>query len=224
MTIPCRARVKQRFGCGRAVMAVALVGALLLVPQAVPAQTAPGEGRTTIADDEFARQLNELKKTFGEVGRQIEAGSQAIETLKDPQEGRRGIEELRQQVSRLLATVADNGEVARLGQMALARAEEKLQALAQDTRFKIEERDYLIGRWRELKAATETAIRELDTARRDFAELLRTLQTSEDFIDELLQISEHEKALDVIQKLTVGIRDASERLKRLLGGIRPPGA
>jgi hypothetical protein len=53
---------------------------------------------------------------------------------------------------------------------------------------------------------------------------LRKLQTSEDFIDELLQIREHQRALDVIHTLTDGIRDASEKLKKLLGTIKTPGA
>ena len=55
------------------------------------------------------------------------------------------------------------------------------------------------------------------------AELLRSLQTSEDYIDELMQIREHEKALQVIHQLSDGIRDASIRLKKLLGTIKPPG-
>ena len=194
-------------------------------PDAARAQANPQTGRTApIADDEFTRQLGELKRTFGEVGKQIEAGTQSIDRLKSPEQGRKGIEELRQHVSKLLATVADNGEVSKLGQMALDRAQDKLRSLAQDTRFKPEERDYLIGRWRELRAATDGAIKELNVARRDFAELLRVLQTSEDYIDELLQIREHQKALDVIHQLTAGIRDASDKLKRLLGGIKAPSA
>src|SRR5215217_5908320 len=79
------------------------------------------------------------------------------------------------------------------------------------------------SRWRALRAATEAAIRDLDGARKDFAELLRSLQTSEDYIDELLQIREHEKALQVIHQLSDGIRDASDKLRKLLGTIKPPG-
>jgi exonuclease VII small subunit len=74
-----------------------------------------------------------------------------------------------------------------------------------------------------LRTATEVAIRELESARKDFAELLRKLQTSEDFIDELLQIREHQRALEVIHQLSEGIRDASEKLKKLLGTIKTPG-
>ena len=54
-------------------------------------------------------------------------------------------------------------------------------------------------------------------------ELLRTLQSNEDFIDELMQIRQAQKALEVIQRLTKDIREASDQLKRLIGGIKPPG-
>ena len=75
-----------------------------------------------------------------------------------------------------------------------------------------------------MKTGTEGAIRDLERARKDFADLLRTLQTNEDFIDELLQVREHEKALEVIHKLTDGIKDASDKLKKLLTTLKSPGA
>src|SRR5205807_152827 len=78
---------------------------------------------------------------------------------------------------------------------ALSHAEAKLKSLGQETRYKQEDKQFLLERWRDLKVATEGAIRELESARKDFAELLRKLQTSEDFIDELLQIQEHQRAL-----------------------------
>ena len=109
-----------------------------------------------------------------------------------------------------------------LGNKALRRAEDKLKALDQETRYKPEDRQYLIERWRQLKTATEGSIRELERARKDFADLLRTLQTNEDFIDELLQVREHEKALEVIHKLTDGIKDASDKLKKLLTTLKSP--
>jgi hypothetical protein len=79
------------------------------------------------------------------------------------------------------------------------------------------------GHEAELKAATESAIGELEKARKDFAELLRTLQTNEDFINELLEVREHAKALEVIHKLTDRIRDASDKLKKLLSTLKTPG-
>ena len=159
----------------------------------------------TTADDEFSRQLAELKKTFADLSRKFEDSAQNIDRLNSADAARKEIEELREHVGKLLGAVADNGIVWGLG-------------------AKPDDRQFLIDRWRELKAATESAIRELESARKDFAELLRKLQTSEDFIDELLQIREHQRALEVIHKLSEGIRDASDKLKKLLGAVKTPGA
>ena len=193
--------------------------ALLFTPAVLQAQT----GQTATPDVEFSQQLESLKKSFGEVGRYIDESAKSIDAIKSPEQGRKNIEELREQVGRLLNAVADNGDISKLGAKALGQAEEKLKSLDRETRFKPEEKQYLVNRWRELRAATEAAIKDLDGARKDFAELLRSLQTSEDYIDELMQIREHEKALQVIHQLSDGIRDASVKLKKLLTTIKPPG-
>jgi len=194
-------------------------------PSAVLAQSDPAAtAEVNTADDELSRQLAELKKTFADLSRKFDESAQSIDRLNSAEAARKEIEELREHVGNLLGAVADNGTVFSLGAKALARAEDKLKSLEQETRYKPEDRQFLIERWRELKAATESAIKELETARRDFADLLRKLQTSEDFIDELLQIREHQRALDVIHQLTDGIRDASDKLKKLLGTIKTPGA
>jgi DNA repair exonuclease SbcCD ATPase subunit len=188
---------------------------------AQPEQKAATEPRT--ADDEFSKQLGELKGTFAELSKKFEDSAQTIDRLSSAEDARKEIEELREHVSKLLAAVADNGTVWSLGSKALKRAEDKLKSLEAETRFKQEDRQFLIDRWRELKTATESAIKELDGARKDFAELLRKLQTNEDFIDELLQIREQQRALEVIHSLSDGIRDASAKLKKLLDGIKTPG-
>jgi len=188
---------------------------------AQPEQPAAAAPRT--ADDEFSKQLSELKGTFAELSKKFEDSAQTIDRLSSAEDARKEIEELREHVSKLLAAVADNGTVWSLGSKALRRAEDKLKSLEADTRFKQEDRQFLIDRWRELKTATEAAIKELDGARKDFAELLRKLQTNEDFIDELLQIREQQRALEVIHSLSDGIRDASAKLKKLLDGIKTPG-
>ena len=213
--------IPRRYLIAALLTLVLLSGAALLAAKPVGAQTEAKQNPS--ADVQFSQQLDELKKSFGEVGRQIDESAKSIDTIKSPEQGRKSIEELRGQVAKLLDAVADNGEISRLGAKALALAEEKLKSLDRETRFKPEEKQYLVNRWRELRAATETAIRDLDGARKDFADLLRSLQTSEDYIDELLQIREHEKALQVIHQLSDGIRDASVKLKKLLGSIKPPG-
>jgi DNA repair exonuclease SbcCD ATPase subunit len=206
--------------------------ALFAVPVAPAAAQSASERAPTsrnaaepqTADEEFSRQLNELKKTFSDLSKKIDDGAQSMGRLNNAESARKEIEDLRAHVATLLGAVADNGTVFELGNRALKRAEDKLRALDQETRFKPEDRQYLIERWRDLKSGTEGAIRELERARKDFADLLRTLQTNEDFIDELLQVREHEKALDVIHKLTDGIKDASDKLKKLLTTLKSPGA
>jgi len=225
-------------GCARRLSVVTL-GALLLVVasasertlfQRAFAQSASNpsdrvaNSDAATADDEFSRQLKELKQTFGDLSKKFEESAKNIDRLSSAEDARKEIEELREQVGTLLGAVADNGAVWSLGAKALNRADEKLRALERETRYRPEDRQFLIERWRELRAATEGAIGELETARKDFAELLRKLQTSEDFIDELLQVREHQRALEVIHQLTDGIRDASEKLKKLLGAIKTPGA
>ena len=213
----------------RASLALILT-ALLLAPTA-PISTRPAAAQSersataeqSTADDEFSRQLSELGKTFTELSRKIEDSASSIGRLDSAEAARSEIEQLRAHVGALLGAVADNGTVWNLGARALKRAEEKLKSLEQETRFKPEDRQYLIERWRELKAATESAIGKLEGARKDFANLLRTLQTNEDFISELLEVREHAKALEVIHKLTDGIRDASDKLKKLLTTLKTPG-
>jgi DNA repair exonuclease SbcCD ATPase subunit len=217
---------------GAAKRSFVLVAAALLLMVVVAAPIAPAlaqseraaapEMRT--ADDEFSRQLSELKKTFADLSKKIEDSTQTIGRLDNAEAARKEIEELRAYVGALLDAVADNGTVWNLGVKALKRAEDKLKMLERETRYKPEDRQYLIERWRELKVATEAAIGELEQARKDFAGLLRTLQTNEDFIDELLQVREYAKALEVIHKLTDGIRDASDKLKKLLTTLKTPGA
>ena len=202
--------------------AAMLVMALFVLSQA-PAGAQVDSKTGATADTEFSRQLGELKKSFADVSRTIDESAKSIDTIQNPEQGRKSIEELRDQVSTLLNAVADNGEISKLGAKALSLADEKLKSLDRETRFKPEEKQYLVNRWRELRTATEAAIKELDGARKDFSELLRSLQTSEDYIGELMQIREHEKALQVIHQLSEGIRDASVKLKKLLGTIQPPG-
>jgi len=209
--------------------AVFVAAAMVLFVAAAPHPVLAQSARSTApdaatADDEFTRQLNELKGTFGDLSKKFEDSAKSIDRLNSAEAARKEIEELRAHVGTLLGAVADNGTVSSLGAKALARAEEKLKSLEAETRYKPEDKQFLIERWRELKVATESAIKELEGARRDFADLLRKLQTSEDFIDELLQVREHQRALDVIHQLTDGIRDASDKLKKLLGTIKTPGA
>jgi chromosome segregation ATPase len=174
--------------------------------------------------EEFSKQIEQLKRTFTDLNQKIDESTKSIDRSTDVDRARKEIEGLRSVVSTLLGAVADNGEVAQIGAKAHERAQQKLKALEQDTRFKANEKDFLVDQWRKLNDETEQAITELSGARKEFTELLRTLQTNEDFIEELVQIRQAKKAIEVIRQLTKDIRDASDQLKKLIGGIKPPGA
>jgi len=207
---------------GRA-LGVALIAAVLAVP-AARAQNAGTDADAFAPVEEYARKVEEFTKNAPNLQKKIEEGTKSIDALADAAKARDELEQLRGVVADLLGRVSDNGELSKLGAKALDNARNKLKALEADTRFKPEERQLLVDQWKELIRQTARAAEDLDKARAEFAELIRTLQTREDFIDELLQIKRAAEAIKVMRQLTSDLREASEKLKTLIGGIRPPGA
>jgi DNA repair exonuclease SbcCD ATPase subunit len=202
----------------------ALVLVALTAPPVLAQEPRPAQPDAISPVEEFSKQLDAFKKGIPELNKKIEDSAGAVDQWTDVDKARQEIEELRAIVGAALGAVSDNGVVSQLGEKALAHARNKLKSLEQDTRFKPEERQFLTDQWRRLKEETERATDELGSARREFTELLRTLQSNEDFIDELVQIRQAQKALEVIHRLTKDIREASDQLKKLIGGIKPPGA
>jgi len=174
--------------------------------------------------EEFSKQLEDFQKSVPDLNKSIQDSASAVDTATDIGKARAAIDQLREQVSTLLAAVSDNGPVSQLGSKALQHIHTKLKTLAQEQRFRPEERQFLIGQWQRLEAETENAAKELGDARSQFASLLQILQSNEDFIDELVEIRQAEKAVEVIRNLTKNIRDASAQLNKLIGSIKPPGA
>jgi DNA repair exonuclease SbcCD ATPase subunit len=207
----------------RARLAAVLLLAIALPFSAASAQT-PSQPDALTPVEEFSKQLDAFKKSIPDLNKKIEDSAASVDRWTDVGKARKEIEELRAIVGTALGAVADNGAVSTLGVQALNHARNKLKALEQDTRFRPEEKQFLVDQWRRLREETERATEELGAARKEFAELLRTLQSNEDFIDELMQIRQAQRALEVIQRLTKDIREASDQLKRLIGGIKPPGA
>jgi DNA repair exonuclease SbcCD ATPase subunit len=185
---------------------------------------AEGKGDAKSPVEEFSQQLEDFQKSVPDLNKTIQDSAGSIDSATDVAKARVEIDKLRESVSTLLGAVSDNGPVSQLGAKALDHIHGKLKTLAQETRFKPEERQYLIDQWQKLEGQTESATKELDDARVQFAGLLQTLQENEDFIGELLEVRQAEKALEVIRGLTHDIRDASTQLNKLIGGIRPPGA
>jgi DNA repair exonuclease SbcCD ATPase subunit len=203
---------------------VLLAGLLLFLAFTAPVPHAYAASDAITPVEDFSRELEKLKKSFGDLGKKIDDSAKAIDGYNDVEKARKEIEDLRAAVAALLDTVTNNGALATLGDKALGRARDKFKELEQDTRFKPEERNFLVEQWRKLRDDTERANQELGGARTRFAELLRTLQANEDFIDELVQIRQAQKVIEVIHQLTRDIRGASDQLQRLIGSIKPPGA
>jgi DNA repair exonuclease SbcCD ATPase subunit len=206
---------------GRVAYPAALLLAAVLAMPALAQSSREPDAITPV--EEFSKQLDAFKKSIPELNKKIEDSAGQVDRWTDVDKARQEIEELRAIVGAALGAVSDNGAVSELGNRALAHARTKLRALEQDTRFKPEEKQFLVDQWRKLKEETERATDELGNARKEFAELLRTLQSNEDFIDELMQIRQAQKALEVIQRLSKDIREASDQLKKLIGAIKPPG-
>jgi DNA repair exonuclease SbcCD ATPase subunit len=202
--------------------ALALLLMAAVAPRPALAQTA--QKPDAIAPvEEFSRQLDELKKSFVDLNKRIEESAKAIDRATDPQASRREIEELRELVGSLLGAVADNGDVAQLGAKALAHARTKQKSLAAETRFTPEQRAFLLRQWDRIARETEAATTELDNARGRFAKVLRTLQTNDDYVAELMEIRQGEEALKVVRDLAKQIHEASDMLNNFINTITPPG-
>jgi chromosome segregation ATPase len=216
---------------GSTVRLAVLIGSLLLgfaggSTAAEDSQTSSSSGVSksdAVAPvEEFSRQLDDLKKTFADLNKRIESSAKTIDNETDPVASRKEIEELRGLVSALLGSVADNGEIARLGAKALDHARAKEQSLREDTRFTQEQRDFLLRQWDKLARDTQSATADLDAARARFAKVLRTLQINDDYIGELMEIRQGNEALKVVRDLAKQIHEASDMLNNFINALTPP--
>ena len=203
--------------------ALALLLIIAIPPRPGVAQGAAQQPDAVAPVEDFSRQLDELKKSFVELNKRIEESAKTIDRETDPQASRKEIEELRRLVGSLLGAVADNGDVAQLGAKALEHARAKQKGLAGDTRFSAEQRAFLLKQWDRIARETEAATAELDNARGRFAKVLRTLQTNDDYVGELMEIRQGEEALKVVRDLAKQIHEASDMLNNFINTITPPG-
>jgi len=172
--------------------------------------------------EKYSEQIGQLKKDFDALGGKIDETAKTMDGLTDVKTAKAQIAEIKDAVGKLLAAVSDNGEVAQLGRRAEQRIAGKLKALQSENRFTADQRKFLADQWQKLQARTHDAGRDLADARKEFAGLLQQLQNNEDFIDELVQVRQAEKAVEVLRQLTADIRNASSKLKALLNGIKAP--
>ena len=214
----------RKTGRAPALSRSALVWAVFVALALGPAFAQADQGTVGVSTgDEFRRQLEDFKKTAPDLNTKIENSAKTIDELTDVRKAREEIEQLRGVIAELLGRVSDNGELGKLVAKALTQFRAKLQSLAQDMRFAPEEKQYLVDQWRQLIKETERAADDLEHARAEFADLLRTLQNRQDYIDELIQLQRAAEAINVIRQLTKEIRQAKVKLDNLISGIKPPG-
>ena len=194
---------------------ILLICAVFLDAGAVAAQTAQSAPESA-AIDEFARAFKGLKDSLDDLPKKIEDTHRQIEANSDPATAQQQLDALRGVVSQVLGLVADNGTVARLGQTALTGARNKLGEQRQNTQFNQEQKDYLVREWQRVVRETEGAVADLDAARREVAELLRIVQSNEDYLKELQALHQAHQTVEVIKNLTVSLRDISIRLRDLI--------
>lgn len=207
-----------------------LVFAGLAFAFAAPGPVAMAQQPAAETQPLLASPVEDLKKQMGEVKGNIEALNQKIDesakqfdTLTDPEAARKELEKLRETVSAALAAVAGNGNAAKLGAKAQAFAENKLSQLERESKYAREDKDLLLGEWRRIVSETRSATDDLNNAAKEFSQLLRTVQTRQDFIGELQQIDNAKRMLEVIRQLAGDIRNSSEQLKGFIRRIGQPG-
>lgn len=201
-------------------IAAVLVMIALFAPFATAAAQSAGSTDAVAPVEQFSRELENLKRTFGDLNRRIEDSAKSIERLQNGDISRKEIEQLRELVGKLLGEVADNGAVAQLGAKALAHARAKLKSLQQETRFTPQQLQFLVHAWAKLEAEIAQATGELEEARTRFGGLLRTLQTTDDYVGELIEIRQGNEALKVIKGLAKEINDASNVLNNFIKSIK----
>lgn len=196
--------------------ALPLAAALVLPPTPLRAENQ----QTPLT--EFKSQFNEVRKNLETANGKIQSSAGAIEKLSNPEAARKQVEELQAMVSEALGIVSDNGDFAQLGAKALTYSRSKLAQMRKETRFDEKDRKALEQRWERITADTEKAVTDLSAAGREFAQLLRVIQTRGDYAREVLEADNAEAMVKVIQNLANDIRNGSEVLKAFIRTLTPP--
>ena len=223
---PCGVAMKRTltaaliFSSMLSVPSSAQTGAAPQAPQSPPVETRAEPSPV----DDFAHQVESLKKSLEGFNSGIEERAKTIGQLIDPGKLKSEMENLRGFVASALGSVSDDSKVAELGVQALKHAQSKLEQIAKDTRFTKDQKDFLLNEWNRIVADSTTAADDLDKARREFVQLLKVLQTREDFVDELLQVQKAREAVEIIRQISNDIRTASDSLRGVIRSLKPPGS
>lgn len=205
-----------------AAVARVLVIALLLFTGAgrqSHAQNAVG-GDTPV--DQFAKEYKKLKDSLAGLPKEIDESGKKIQTNTNPVSAKTQLYELRRIVSTVLAQVADNGPVSKMGDAAVNFANSKLKEMESDTHFTQEQRNFLITQWKAAAETTTNAVKDLNAARKELAGLLRVLQSNEDFLQELENLNNAAQTVTVLQNLTRDMQEISNHLKNIINRMSVP--
>ncbi|MEH2492901.1 hypothetical protein [Bradyrhizobium sp. AZCC 2230] len=211
---------------GRAICAAFLCAAMAATNPGRAAENGPSAPASATAPstplNDFRSQLGDVRKSLEGVNARIEEKTKTIETLSKPDAAKQQVEELQALISQTLGLVADNGEIAKLGALALGYARSKQEQMRNDTKFTPSERQALQKRWDQNVAEMVKATDELAKAGNEFTQLLKTVQTRGDYAAEVLEVENADEMVRVVRNLAGDVRGASEGLKLFIRSLTPP--
>ena len=172
--------------------------------------------------EDFTKKFEEFKTILGDLRGKIDKSREEIEKLTTLEDARKEIGVMQGMIADALGAVADNGDVAKIGQKALEFARSKQRQFETDTKFSPEERQYLLGEWKRVGGEIERAAGNIATARGEFAQLLGKIQTRGDYIEELQALKNAQRVVDVIKMLDADLRAASGVVRNVIQSATPP--
>lgn len=187
-----------------------------------PAPTTPTTPSQPVISDDSVDDFSQLNKNLANLREKIAKVKSVVAKNEDPNVPANQRELFQNTVAALLASCAEDGEVAKLGKEAIAFVNKHLADAQQDTNFPPDQRTALVTRWRRVATQTETAVANLDTARKDLTEKLKLLKSRSDFVDQMEKLKQARAVLDAIGDLADQRQTVSERIRDLLQG-KPSG-
>jgi chromosome segregation ATPase len=208
-------------------LCAAVAAPLLLIAVWTGPALAQAESKSAEAvaqTDEFNRQRGDLLNRLKDLKSKIDNAGIAMNQKADaPEVARQAIEDMRAVVSPLLAAVADNSDIAKLGAKALKNATDRKAALERNPHFTPEERQKLVDAWAKRIKTTADEMAELDKARAKFLKLMTALQDKEELIGEWAAIRAQDEVIATIRQLTQTLNETSADVSNFIAGLESPG-
>jgi lysyl-tRNA synthetase class I len=190
-----------------------------------PAPTPPAPPTTPaqpVISDDSVDDFSDLNRNLANLREKIGKVRDVVAKNEDPNVPANQREQFQHSVAQLLASFADDGEVAKLGKAAVDFVNKRLADAEQDTNFPPDQRTALATRWRRIATQTETAVASLETTRKELAEKLKLLQSKADFVDQMEKLKQARAVLDAIGDLSDQRQTVTGRIRDLLQG-KPSG-